>query len=385
MTPIRPRIRLGQVGGGEGAFIGGVHRIASRIDDRFELVAGCFASTPERSRASAGPLGVADDRAYGDYREMAEREAARPDGIQAVSVVTPNHLHYPVAREFLRRGIHVVCDKPLTSNLEDARRLHGVARTARDETGTRFAITYNYSGYPLIRQARAMVAAGELGALRVVQVEYAQDWLARDVENLPPEEGGLKQAGWRTDPAKAGGGGSIGDIGTHAFHLVGFVTGVHPARLSARLSTHVEGRRLDDDAQIALDYEGGLRAALWCSQVAVGHENGLRLRVYGSRGGLEWSQENPNVLRHAPLGEPPRLFTRNGPGLYPDAEAVARIPAGHPEGYLEGFATLYREFADTLQGGTAPLLPGIEDGLRGVAFVDDCLRSAAADSAWVRC
>ena len=372
------RIRLGQVGGGEGAFIGAVHRIASRIDDRFELVAGCFASTPERSRASARTLGVADDRAYGDYREMAEREANRTDGIEAVSIVTPNHLHYPVAREFLARGIHVICDKPLTSTLDDARRLHGVARTAEEERGARFVVTYNYSGYPLVRHAREMVAAGELGELRVVQVEYAQDWLARDVENE-----GLKQAGWRTDPKRAGGGGSIGDIGTHAFHLAGFVAGEQPERLAAELSTFVEGRRLDDDAQIRLRYASGMRGSLWCSQVAVGHENGLRLRLYGSGGGLEWSQESPNVMRHTPLGEPPRLLTRGGAGLGPGAEAVTRIPAGHPEGYLEGFATIYREAADLFQGGDAPHLPGIEDGLRGVAFVDAALRSRDADGGWV--
>ena len=371
------RLRLGQVGGGDGAFIGAVHRIASRIDDRYELVAGCFASTPERSRASARRLGVADARAYGDFREMAEREAGREDGIDAVSIVTPNHLHYPVAREFLRRGIHVVCDKPLTSTLEDARRLHGVARTAAEETGARFVVTYNYSGYPLMRQAREMVAAGELGTLRVVQVEYAQDWLARDVENE-----GLKQAGWRTDPARAGGGGAIGDIGTHAFHLAGFVSGEQPEALAAQLNTHVEGRQLDDDAQIMLRYASGLRGALWCSQVAPGNENGLRLRLYGSKAGLEWSQENPNVLRHAPLGEPPRLLTRGGAGLGEGAAAVTRVPPGHPEGYLEGFATIYREAADLFTGGEAPALPGIEDGLRGVAFVDAALRSAEADAAW---
>ena len=372
------RLRLGQVGGGQGAFIGAVHRIASRIDDRYELVAGCFASSPERSRASARALGVGDTRAYGDFREMAEREAARDDGIEVVSIVTPNHLHYPVAREFLRRGIHVVCDKPLTSTLEDARRLHGVARTALEETGARFVITYNYTGYPLVRQAREMVAGGELGDLRVVQVEYAQDWLARDVENE-----GLKQAGWRTDPKQAGAGGAIGDIGTHAFHLAGFVAGEQPEALAAQLTSHVPGRRLDDDAQFMLRYASGMRGGVWCSQVAPGNENGLRLRLYGSRGGLEWSQENPNELRHAPLAAPPRVLTRGGAGLGSAAESATRIPAGHPEGYLEGFATIYRETADLLAGGEAPLLPGIEDGLRGIAFIDAAIRSNEASSAWV--
>ena len=372
------RIRLGQVGGGEGAFIGAVHRIAARLDDRYELVAGCFASTPERSRASARALGIAGERAYGDFGEMAEREAARADGIEAVSIVTPNHLHYPAAEAFLRRGIHVICDKPLTSTLGDARRLHEVALAAREESGARLVVTYNYSGYPLIRQARAMVAAGELGEIRVAQVEYAQDWLARDAASDGP-----RRSSWRADPRRAGGGGAIGDIGTHAFHLLGFVTGSRPDRLSAELSTFTPGGRLDDDAAIALRYASGMRARIWCSQVASGHENGLRLRVHGSKGGLDWSQENPNVLRHAPLGEPVRLLTRGGPALAPESLAVTRIPAGHPEGFLEGFATLYREAADLFAGAEAPHLPDIDDGLRGVAFVDACLRSGEADGAWV--
>ena len=374
------RIRLGQVGGGERAFIGAVHRMAARLDDRFELVAGAFSSSPDRSRSSARALNVVADRAYDDYRTMAAREAARDDGIQAVSIVTPNHLHYPVAREFLRHGIHVVSDKPLTSTLEDARRLAAVARTAREESGTRFVITYNYSGYPLVRQAREMVAAGEIGAVRLIQVEYVQDWLAEAIE-----ADGQKQAGWRTDPAQAGAGGSIGDIGTHAFHLAGFVTGEQPERLAADLHTFVEGRVLDDNAHIWLRYASGARGTLWCSQVAPGGENGLRLRVYGSRGGLEWHQENPNVLRHAPLGKPPRLLTRGGAQLGAAASEATRIPAGHPEGYLEGFATLYREVADLIAGGDAPFLPTIEDGLRGVEFVDAALRSSTNSNMWVSC
>lgn len=374
------RIKLGQVGGGEGAFIGAVHRMAARLDDRFELVAGAFSSLPDRSRASARTLNVADDRSYDDYRTMAAREAARADGIQAVSVVTPNHLHYPVAREFLRHGIHVVSDKPLTSTLEDARRLAAVARTAHEEHGTHLAVTYNYSGYPLVRQAREMVAAGEIGDVRLVQVEYVQDWLAEAIETE-----GQKQAGWRTDPAQAGAGGSIGDIGTHAFHLAGFVSGEQPERLSADLHTFVEGRPLDDNAHIWLRYASGARGTLWCSQIAPGRENGLRLRVYGSRGGLEWHQENPNVLRHAPLGEPPRLLTRGGAGLGTAAGDATRIPAGHPEGYLEGFATLYREVADLIAGGKTPLLPTVEDGLRGVEFVDAAIRSNSDSNAWVSC
>ena len=275
------RLRLGQVGGGEGAFIGEVHRIASRIDNRFELVAGAFSATPRKARASAEALGVSADRAYDDFRMMAEREAARPEGIDAVSIVTPNHMHYPVAREFLRHGIHVICDKPLTSDLEDARRLAAIAGTAEGEAGTRFFVTYNYSAYPLIRQAREMVAKGDLGEIRVIQVEYAQGWLAS-----PVEREGLKQAEWRTDPKRSGDGGAIGDIGTHAFHLAGFVTGLKAEALAADLHRFGPGRALDDNAHVLLRYSGGARGVLWCSQVAVGAENGLRLRVFGDRGGL---------------------------------------------------------------------------------------------------
>ena len=376
------RIRLGQVGGGSGAFIGAVHRIASRIDDRFELVAGAFSSTPERSRASARELGVAPERAYDDFAAMARSESERDDGVEAVSVVTPNHLHYPAAREFLRRGIHVICDKPMTSTLEDAQRLHAVARTAEEETGARLVVTYNYSAYPLVREARAMVRAGRIGRLRVVQVEYPQDWLARDVENLSPGEGGVKQAGWRTDPAQAGAGGSIGDIGTHAFHLAGFVSGEEPEALLADLATLVPGRQLDDNAHILLRYASGARGALWCSQVAPGRENGLRLRVYGSEGAIEWEQENPNVLRFTALGRPPQWLTRGGSGLSEAAAGVTRIPAGHPEGYLEAFATIYREAADLFGGKEAPALPGADQGLAGVRFVDAAVRSHREGGTW---
>ncbi|MEO0498369.1 MAG: Gfo/Idh/MocA family oxidoreductase [Pseudomonadota bacterium] len=374
------RLRLGQVGGGQGAFIGQVHRIASRIDDRYELVAGAFSSTPQRARASAEALGVSAQRSYDDFRTMAERESTRPDGIDAVSIVTPNHMHYAAAREFLRRGIHVICDKPLTSDLEDARRLAAIARTALEETGTRFFVTYNYSAYPLIRQAREMVANGDLGNIRVVQVEYAQDWLATSVETE-----GLKQAQWRTDPKRSGGGGAIGDIGTHAFHLAEYVSGLRTQTLAADLHSFGEGRSLDDNAHILLRYSGGARGVLWCSQVAIGHENGLRLRIYGDKGGLRWSQENPNELFFCPFGEPERRITRNGGGFAAGALVSARIPAGHPEGYLEGFGALYNEIADTILGDD-PVhpahLPDIEDGLRGVEFIAAALASSKADGGW---
>ncbi len=376
------RIRLGMVGGGTGAFIGGVHRIAARLDDRFELRAGALASTPERARESGKALGLPEDRVYDDFKAMAIREARLKDGIEAVAIVTPNHMHYPAAREFLKRGIHVICDKPLTSTMADAKKL---ARAAEDSDAL-FILTHNYTAYPMIRHARAMVAGGELGALRLVQVEYAQEWLAE-----PMEEKGLKQAGWRTDPAQSGGGGSIGDIGTHAFNLAGFVSGLSVDALAADLHSFVPGRRLDDNAHVMLRYAGGARGTLWCSQVAVGCENGLRLRIYGEMGGLEWHQEEPNHLWFTPLGEPTRRITRNGPGTGPEAARFSRIPPGHPEGYLEGFANLYGEAAEAIraaQAGTAPPpelhYPGVQDGMAGMAFIDACLRSSKRDGAWVK-
>ncbi len=376
------RIRLGMVGGGTGAFIGGVHRIAARLDDRFELKAGALASTPERARESGKALGLPEDRIYDDFKAMAMREARLKDGIEAVAIVTPNHMHYPAAREFLKRGIHVICDKPLTATMADARKL---AKAAADSDAL-FILTHNYTAYPMIRHARAMVAAGELGALRLVQVEYAQDWLAE-----PMEEQGLKQAAWRTDPAQSGAGGSIGDIGTHAFNLAGFVSGLAAEALAADLHSFVPGRQLDDNAHVMLRYAGGARGMLWCSQVAVGCENGLRLRLYGDKGGLEWHQEEPNHLWFTPLGESTRRITRNGPGAGPEAARFSRIPPGHPEGYLEGFANLYGEAAEAIraaQGGTAPPrevhYPGLQDGLAGMAFIDACLRSSKRDGAWIR-
>ena len=284
-----PRIRLGMVGGGRDAFIGAVHRIAARLDDQYELVAGCFSSSAEKSLASAADLGV--PRAYASFAEMAAREARRRDGIEAVAIVTPNHMHAPVAMQFLKRGIHVICDKPLTATLAEAKRL----AKAAEASGVVFALTHNYTGYPMIRQARAMAEAGELGEIRLVQVEYAQDWLAEPVAN--------KQADWRTDPARSGAGGSTGDIGTHAFNLAGFVTGLELEELSADLQAFVPGRRVDDNAHVLLRYKGGARGMLWCSQVASGCENGLRLRVYGTKAGIEWAQEDPNYLWVTPFGQ----------------------------------------------------------------------------------
>jgi predicted dehydrogenase len=374
-------IRLGMVGGGKDAFIGGVHRIAARLDGQFVLMAGALSATPEKARESGRVLGLALDRTYDDFEAMARREARLKDGIEAVAIVTPNHMHAPAARAFLKRGIHVICDKPLTATLAEARRLAKAAA----EADALFVLTHNYTGYPMVRQARAMVAEGVLGPLRVVQAEYAQDWLA-----TPLEATGQKQAGWRTDPERSGAGGAVGDIGTHAFNLASFVTGLRLESLAADLQRFVPGRRVDDNGHVMLRFAGGARGMLWFSQVAAGCENALTLRVYGEKGGLEWAQEEPNRLWHAPLGEPRRLLTRGGAGAGPAAARVTRVPSGHPEGYLEGFANLYAEAARAIRarraGRPVPedvMFPTVEDGVAGVAFVDACVRSSGRNGAWV--
>ncbi|WP_201859157.1 Gfo/Idh/MocA family protein [Microvirga soli] len=376
------RLRLGMVGGGRGAFIGAVHRIAARIDDRWELVAGALSSDPDRAKASGEDLLLKPDRIYGDFNEMARRERRLKDGIDAVAIVTPNHAHAAAARAFLKAGIHVICDKPLTTTRREADQL---AKLARD-SGLIFAVTHNYTGYPLVRQARAMIQAGELGAIRVVQVEYAQDWLATRVE-----ESGSKQAEWRTDPARSGPAGAVGDIGTHAFNLAEFIVGDEVASLSAELHTFVEGRRLDDNAHMMLRFASGAKGMLWCSQVAAGLENGLKIRVYGEKAGLEWHQENPNYLTFSPLGEPPRTIRRNGYGADEASRAASRIPGGHPEGYLEGFAQLYTDVAEQIAARIekrepSPFslqVPTVDQGVRGVRFIEAAVRSSQRKAAWV--
>jgi predicted dehydrogenase len=374
-------IRLGMVGGGEGAFIGAVHRYAARLDGEYRLIAGALSSDPERAKASGAALGLDPARTYADFRVMARRERRLKDGIEAVTIVTPNHMHFPVAKAFLKAGIHVICDKPMVASSREARAL----RKLVEVSGALFACTYNYSGYPMVRQAREMVAAGEIGAIRVVQVEYLQDWLTE-----PIEASGQKQAEWRMDPARSGGAGAIGDIGTHAFQLATFVTGLEPVELSADLAAFVEGRRVDDNAQVMLRFAGGARGMLWASQVAPGNENGLKLRVYGARGGLEWSQEDPNRLWVTRYGEPKRLISRGGAGAGAAAQRITRIPAGHPEGFLEAFANIYAEVARAIRArragkavDPAVLFPGIDDGARGVAFIEACLRSSRAKGRWV--
>ncbi|WP_457579813.1 Gfo/Idh/MocA family protein [Ensifer canadensis] len=380
------RIRLGMVGGGSGAFIGAVHRIAARLDDHYELVAGALSSTPDKAESSGRELGLDPLRVYSDFKQMAIREAKLKDGIEAVAIVTPNHVHYAAAKEFLKRGIHVICDKPLTSTLSDAKKL----KKAADDSDALFVLTHNYTGYPMVRQARAMVQNGDIGAIRLVQMEYPQDWLTENIE-----QSGQKQAAWRTDPARSGAGGSTGDIGTHAYNLGAFVSGLELDELAADLDSFVEGRQLDDNAHVMMRFKAkdGQRAKglLWCSQVAPGHENGLMVRLYGTKGGLEWTQKDPNYLWYTPFGEPKRLITRAGAGSGPAAARVSRIPSGHPEGYLEGFANIYSEAARAIFAkrkgeaiDAAVTYPTIDDGMKGMAFVDACVQSSKRNGAWVK-
>lgn len=380
MTGQRP-IRLGMVGGGNDAFIGAVHRIAARIDGEFDLIAGALSSTPEKARASGAALGLDPGRTYDDFETMASREAARQDGIEAVAIVTPNHMHAPAARAFLAQGINVICDKPLTATLPDAQDL---AKTAAASEAL-FILTHNYTGYPMVRQAREMITSGGLGDIRVVQAEYPQDWLTE------PEEANLnKQAEWRTDPARSGAGGCVGDIGTHAFNLLSFMTGLEAESLAADLQSFVPGRRLDDNAHVMLRFKGGARGMLWSSQVAPGNENALKIRVYGSKGGIEWAQEDPNYLWHTPFGEAKRLLTRSGAGASQAAARLSRTPGGHPEGYLEAFANIYSEAAKAIRARSAGVpvapevhFPTIVDGLAGMQFIDACVKSSQDNASWV--
>jgi predicted dehydrogenase len=374
------RLRLGMVGGGQGAFIGGVHRIAARLDDRYELVAGALSSDPERARTSAAELGIAPERAYASFQKMAQQEAGRDDGIDVAAIVTPNHVHHPAARAFLDAGIHVICDKPMTTTVEDALDL---VQTVR-RTGLVFALTHNYTGHPMVREARERVRSGELGAVRVIQVEYPQDWLTTRLEAT-----GQKQAAWRTDPAQSGGG-AIGDIGSHAYNLAAFITGLEAEQLCADLSTFVAGRRVDDNCNVLLRYRGGARAMLWACQVAPGNENALRVRVYAEQGGLEWQQERPDLLRLFRFGEPPQTIRRAGHGAGPAAAAVSRIPPGHVEGYLEAFANIYTGCAELIAAqmegrepdAAARLVPSVEDGARGVRFITAAVESSSRGGVW---
>ena len=374
-----PRIRYAMVGGGRGAFIGAVHRIAARIDDRFELVAGALSSNPENAKASAADLHIAADRAYASFEELLRVEKAREDGIQAVVIVTPNHMHFPVAKAALEAGINVICDKPVTRTLEEALELQKIAAQSK----AYFALTHNYSAYPLVRYAREIVAQGKLGKLRVVQVEYPQEWLTEAAAD------DNKQASWRTDPARSGAAGCLGDIGTHAFQLAQFITQQKVNSVSADLTSFVDGRLVDDNVHALLRFESGAKGMLWSSQVAPGCENGLRIRVYGDKASIEWSQENPNELWFAELNKPRQRVTRRGDIGSDIAARGMRTPGGHPEGYLEAFANLYHDIADILIAHEASerhylqdWVPGIDTGVEGMKFIQAVLDSSKANGSW---
>ena len=379
----REPLRLGMIGGGEGAYIGNIHRIAARLDGAWLLVAGAFDVDPERGRAFARSQGIAQDRSYGDYKALIAAEAKRDDRVDAVAICTPNFTHFPIAKALIEAGFDVICEKPLTATLEDAVALEKLAR----ESGRFVGVTYTYSGYPMVHEARVRVARGNLGKVRTVQVEYPLEWMATAIEHQ-----GNAQAAWRTDPKKNGRGGSIGDIGTHAYHLAGFVTGLKLKALTADLATFVEGRALDDNAHVLLRYEGGARGLLWSSQVALGNSNGVRLRVFGEKGALSWFQEQPNELVFAPLFAETRTIKRGADDLSEDARARTRTPPGHPEGYLEAFANLYAGFAEAIRAGRegrppstiGQHVPLAYDGLKGVAFVEAVVDShEAADQPWL--
>ena len=380
-TSAQPKLRLGMVGGGQCAFIGEVHRIAARLDDRYELLAGALSSDPQRAAASAVDIGIDADRSYESFEDMAVMEADREDGIEVATIVTPNHLHYCAASAMLRAGIHVICDKPLTATLAQAEELAELA----NKSGLLFAVTYNYSAYPMVRLARQLVAQGRLGDIRIVQVEYPQDWLATNIE-----DDDQKQAAWRTDPEKAGAGGCIGDIGTHAFHLAEFISGLKATELLADLSSFVGQRKLDDNANILLRFDNGAKGSLWSSQIATGNENALRIRLYGDKAGIDWSQENPNYLSLTALGGNKEILSRASASVPAATGTMTRLPAGHPEGFLEAFATLYRDIAEQLNARKgnrecdpeAMLVPGIANGLRGMRFIEKAVSSNAEGNTW---
>lgn len=383
----RRQVRLGMVGGGQGSNIGETHRYAARIDNRYTLLAGVFATDPARSQAFAAELGIAPERRYATWQEMIEQEAARNkqegDGIEVVAIVTPNNSHYAIAKACLEHGLHVICDKPLTTDLQQAQELAALV----EKTGLVFGLTHNYTGYPMVRHARAMVAAGELGEVRLVQVEHASGWAATLLEAE-----GHKQAVWRTTPAIAGKSSVVGDLGTHAHNLARFVTGLEVTEIAAELSTVVPGRQVDDNAHILLRFENGAKGMMWASMVATGNTHGLRIRVYGADAGIEWVQENANELLLRPANGPHQLLTRGSTYLSPAAQHASRLWPGHPEGFLEAFANIYDDVADAIlahAAGAAPdplstWRPTVHDGVLGVRFIDAAVASQAAGGRWVK-
>lgn len=378
------KIRMGMVGGGRGAFIGGVHRMAAALDGQIELVCGAFSSNPEKSRLSGEDLYLPPDRVYGSYAEMIEKEKQLPEGdrMDFVSIVTPNHVHFGPAKMALENGFHVVCDKPLAFNLEESLELERLVK----ETGLLFALTHNYTGYPMVKHAKKMIADGQLGAIRKVVVEYPQGWLATKLE-----DSGQKQADWRTDPKRSGAAGAMGDIGTHAENLAEYITGLKISELCADLTAFVDGRLLDDDGSVLLRFDNGAKGILFASQIAVGEENNLNIRIYGEKGSLQWHQQEPNTLVTRWLDQPVQIL-RTGVGALADAaQGATRIPAGHPEGYLEAFANIYRNFAYCLQARLAgkepnPLhedFPSVSDGVRGMEFIAKVVDSSQKGAVWV--
>ncbi|MFC6997182.1 Gfo/Idh/MocA family protein [Rufibacter roseus] len=380
---MKRKLRMGMIGGGKGAFIGAIHRIAATMDGAIELVCGALSTNPENAQQSGRELFLPEHRVYNSYEEMLEKESALPEGerMDFVSIVTPNHVHLDPALKALDKGFHVVIEKPMAFTLEEARQLQQKVQ----ETGLLLLLTHTYAGYPMVKQARQMVQAGELGKIRKVLVEYTQGWLSR----LSEQEGNA-QAAWRTDPSKSGKSGCMGDIGTHAAHLAEYISGQKIQQVCAQLNTVVEGRALDDDGNVLLRFNEGATGVLTASQVMAGEENGLKIRVYGEDGGLEWAQQEPNTLVVKWLDKPTQLLRTGTGGLTSYAQHNTRTPGGHPEGYIEAFANLYRNFALTLSArleGTTPSeealdFPSVEDGVRGMAFIDTVVASSASAEKW---
>ncbi len=378
------RLKMGMVGGGIGSFIGDVHRKAASIDGLIDLVCGAFSSSEEKSIASAKTLGISKQRAYASYEEMIKEEAKLPEEerMDFVAIVTPNHMHFPPAKMALEHGFHVICDKPMTLTLDEAIELEKIVHIS----GKVFALTHNYTGYPMVKQAKAMIAKGDLGTIRKINIQYLQGWLATSVEKT-----GQKQAAWRVDPKKSGIGGALGDIGTHAENLAEYISGIKIEELAADLSAFGDGRILDDDGNVLLRFENGAKGTMTFSQIATGEENNLGIRIYGTKGSVAWYQENPNELVVRWLNKPKQVFTPAGNGGYPEVSEYVRIPAGHPEGYLEGFATIYRSFARELQkinaGGTPskqPDFPTVKDGVRGMKFIYATVESSKNNTIWTK-
>ena len=376
---MKKRLRLGMVGGGQGAFIGAVHRLSARIDDKYEFVAGCLSSTPAKAELSAKELGLDLTRSYPDYKTMAEKESQRDDGIEVVSIVTPNHMHAGPAIEFLKKDIHVICDKPMTATMEDA---HELIKTI-ELSNAHFFLTHNYSGYPVIREMRSLVKNGELGKLRIVKGSYLQGWLGSKEE----DSGSNKQAEWRTDPKRSGAAGAVGDIGSHTMHLLEFITGLKCESVAADLTTFVEGRQLDDDASIMIRMSENVKGNLSISQIATGQENNFTISIYGEKGALHWAQENPNYARFSRVGKADQIITRGGAIQNENSYAPIRIPPGHPEGYLEGFAQIYSDAADIIlnhknKNELLELLPGGDSGLQIMKFINASVNSSKNNSIW---